>query len=267
VVDAVRLASVRIAVSRSVEYVPGWRRGTPALTLVHLSDLFVRTFGDRERRAVAIVNEARPDLIVISGGLLAEGGDVGALTEFLKSLRAARGRVLVFGAEDHASGLADGQGAEVARRSGFTLLRNAGLRVATRSGPVVIAGLDDPFGGHDSLVRALKGAGRRELTMLVADDPAVALDLGNWDIDLVLTGGGPDGGALAPRNAAPWDRFGHEPDAFGWLDTGGGARLHVARGLAARPLGFLSPPRVDVVSLRGGPPPTSSRARAASAPA
>jgi predicted MPP superfamily phosphohydrolase len=267
-VDAFLVEPDDVEVGHSVEYVPAWNSSAPDLTLVHLSDIHVESVGRRERRAIEAVNSAGADLIVISGDLVRTGSHPEALREFLSALRARRGRFAVFGNHDHDSGIAGTWGPGVVAQSGFTLLENDSRRITTPSGTILIAGIDDPVTGHDSLRRAMMAVARRELSILVAHSPEIVGDLGNWDIDLVLAGHTHGGQVRLPIFGAPLVPAGTRPYVEGWFDVDGGARLHVSRGLGwcGIPIRFLCRPRVDVITLRGGAPPRG-RARIATGPA
>ena len=254
--------------SHHLEYVSAWRRGAPDLTLVHLTDLHVERLGERERRLIAIVNGSRPDVVVVTGDLLQEHGDRAALETVLASLRAARGKFLVWGNHDHAARLPEEGGAALARRAGFVPLANANARLATPAGPLVVAGVDDPATGRDNLRRALTGVARADLTILLSHSPEIVRNLGAWDVDIVLAGHTHGGQIVPPLFGPLWMPDGTRPYIEGWFDVSGDARLHVSRGVGTSglPARFLCPPRVDVITLRGGPDPRA-RTRSTTAPA
>ena len=138
----------------------------------------------------------------------------------------------------------------------------------TPSGAILIAGVDDPVTGHDSLKRAMASVSRRDLSILATHSPEIVGDLGNWDIDMVLAGHTHGGQVRLPILGAPVVPDGTRPYVEGWFDVDGGARLHVSRGLGwcGLPIRFLCRPHIDVITLRGGPPPRG-RARIATGPA
>ena len=61
------------------------------LKICHLSDLHVRSFGVRERRVLAIIEEEKPDAILISGDSFIDPDTVPALKAFLAKLKAPLG--------------------------------------------------------------------------------------------------------------------------------------------------------------------------------
>ena len=73
-VDATLIEPNWIEVVRSVEYLAMLPTVAPDLTLVHLSDIHIGSIGYRERRAIDIINDAQPDIIILSGDLV-RGGD------------------------------------------------------------------------------------------------------------------------------------------------------------------------------------------------
>ena len=243
-----------IEVVRSVEYLPMLRAGTPDLTLVHLSDVHVADLGPRERQAIAIVNEAHPDLIVISGDLVRGHEHPDELGTFLGSLHARYGKFLVWGNHDYWDRVPGTWGPSVVAGSGFTLLRNSSAAITTPGGRIVIAGLDDPVTGHDNLRLALSKIERRDACILVAHSPEVVRNLGNWDIDLVLAGHTHGGQVRLPLIGALYVPYGSRDHLEGWFDVPPGARLHVSRGLGWSwlPIRFLCRPTIDVITLRAG---------------
>jgi len=255
--DALLIEPNWIEVVRSVEYLPMLRPGAPDLTLLHLSDLHIRTIGYRERHAIEIINAARPDVIIVSGDLVRGGDHPRALESFLSSLHSRYGNFLVWGNHDYRDGLPGTWGPALVRRAGFTLLRNANSAVDYPGGRIVIAGLDDPITGHDNLRLAMARVSRRDVCVLVTHTPDIVRNLGNWDIDLVLAGHTHGGQVKLPFVGALYVPSGTRNHPEGWFDVPPGVRLHVSRGLGWSwlPVRFLCRPAIDVITLRAGMPP------------
>ena len=256
-VDALLIEPNWIEVIRSIEYLPMVRPGAPDLTLVHLSDIHIGSIGYRERRAIQIVDGARPDIIIVSGDLVRGRDHPGALGSFLSSLHSRYGNFLVWGNHDYWDGLPGAWGPDVVRRSGFTLLRNSNSAVTYPGGRIVIAGLDDPVTGHDNLKLAMTRVSRQDVCILVAHTPDIVRNLGNWDIDLVLAGHTHGGQVRLPLVGALYVPHGSRDHLEGWFDVPPGVRLHVSRGLGWSwfPVRFLCRPTIDVITLRSGLPP------------
>jgi len=243
-----------IEVVRTVERLPMLRSFAPDLTLVHISDIHIGSLGYRERRAIDIINDARPDIIVLSGDLVRGRDRAHDLETFLGSLHARYGKFLVWGNHDYWDGVPDTWGPEVVQRAGFTLLRNSSRAIYYPGGKIVIAGLDDPITGHDNLRLAMTRVSRRDACILVSHTPEVVRSLGNWDIDLVLAGHTHGGQVRLPFVGALWVPFGTRDYLEGWFDVPPGVRLHVSRGLGWSwlPIRFFCRPTIDIITLRAG---------------
>jgi uncharacterized protein len=256
-IDATILEPNWVVVRRSIEHVPALPARSRDLIVAHLSDLHVARIGFRETRAIAELRAAQPDLILISGDLVRGPGSVPVLEAFLRELRAPYGVYVVWGNHDHADGVAGKAGAQAIQRAGAVLLRNASVRIGHPSRRVHVAGLDDPVGGHDNLRQAMHGIPRRDVCLLLAHTPAIAQHIGNWDIDLVFAGHTHAGQVRLPFLGALYLPWGTRGLAEGWFDAPGGARMHVSGGLGWSwiPVRFFCPPRIDLITIRGGPAP------------
>jgi uncharacterized protein len=256
-VDAVVVEPSWIETVRSIEYVAGLPARAPDLTLVHISDPHIVQIGLRERRAIDLINDARPDLIVLSGDLTREGSRPADLEKFLGALRSRYGTYAVWGNHDYWDRAAITWGPETLRRSGVTLLRNGNVRLPWPGGRVVIAGVDDPVTGRDNLKEAMHGVPREDVCILISHSPEIAPSLGNWDIDLVMAGHTHGGQIRLPGIGALYVPPGTRDFVEGWFNVQGGARLHVSQGLgwSYLPVRFFCRPRIDVITLRGGRPP------------
>jgi hypothetical protein len=256
-IDALLLEPNWIEVTRTVEYVPSLRASAPDLTVIHLSDIHVAWIGHRERRAIAIINEARPDLILVSGDLARSGGSLPAVAAFLGALRARHGTFAVWGNDDHRDGVVQAGADAALRRAGVRLLNNANALVRHPLGRVRVAGVDDPVTGHDNLAQAMRGVPRGDFCILLSHSPEIVRRLGNWDIDMVLAGHTHGGQVRLPLVGALWTPAGTRGFLEGWFDVDPDVRLHVSRGLgwSVLPIRFLCRPRIDRITVRGGPPP------------
>ncbi len=108
---------------------------TPALKIVHLSDLHIQTFGRRERRALELVREARPDLVCLTGDYLRSGSPPSAVAEarrFIRELGAPHGVYATLGNWDRdPQSIFDGSAVELlTERSVEITVRGAAVRVA-----------------------------------------------------------------------------------------------------------------------------------------
>lgn len=162
----VRMAAIGLA---------DWPRGAPAVRVALAADIHLgnaSTDPRRLARVVALVNGARPDLVLIAGDLVA-GYDPAAarregpaLRAALARLRAPLGVVAVLGNHDNESD--PGAVARALQGAGATVTENA----AVRRGPLVIGVSGDTVSGHARLGGALNGMRR-----LLAAGPGARLYL------------------------------------------------------------------------------------------
>lgn len=138
-----------------------WPAGAQPLHVALLSDIHLGNRAmdiGRLNRIVAIVNAARPDLVLIAGDFLVGHDSASALhlapelTAPLMRLRAPLGVVAVLGNHDY---WGRPEAVRIAlSKAGITVLENE----AVRRGPLTIAGIGDRFSGHDDIARALASA-------------------------------------------------------------------------------------------------------------
>jgi hypothetical protein len=257
VVDALILEPNWIEVARTLEYAPALRASAPDLTLVHLSDIHVARVGYRERRAIEIVNAARPDLILVSGDLARGRGSMPAVASFLGALRARHGTFVVWGNHDYQDGVVQASAEAALERAGVRLLKNSSAFIRHPIGRVHVAGVDDPVTGHDNLAQAMRRVPRRDFCILLSHSPEIVRSPGNWDIDMVLAGHTHGGQVRLPLIGVLWTPAGTRGLMEGWFDVDRDVRLHVSRGLgwSVLPIRFLCRPRIDRITVRGGLPP------------
>jgi predicted MPP superfamily phosphohydrolase len=128
---------------------PGLSRRLDGYTLVQLSDIHLGLFvGEPEMRAAeALVQKARPDLLVLTGDLIDhDASHVAALGRLVRRLAplARDGVVVVPGNHDYYAGLDEILAA--LDRAGAQVLRNGGRLVGDAGARFALLGVDDPAG-------------------------------------------------------------------------------------------------------------------------
>jgi hypothetical protein len=157
------------------------------LRIAHLTDLHVGrvTPFAVQRAAVTLTNEARPDLVVITGDFVCHSqAYLDQLEELMRGFTAPV--VGVLGNHDHWSG-----GAEVTRtlrRAGVEVLSNASTVFTVGHQRLQIVGLDDAYTGHADRDVALRGM-RRDLPTIGLSHIAEEADaLWREGVPFVLSG-------------------------------------------------------------------------------
>lgn len=205
------------------------------------------------KRAVELLNDARPDLICLGGDyVVSRAAEFSRAAALLARLSAPLGVFGVLGNHDYWAG-ADHIAAKVAA-SGVTILRNQARRVTTAAGADMwLIGLDDAARRRADLRLALAGAPETGFRLLLAHEPDIADNLGAR-VDLQLSGHTHGGQVILPWIGAPL------LPRLGLIYTSGLYRLpthalYVGRGVGGVPpyIRLNCPPEVTVLTLGTAP--------------
>ncbi len=224
--------------------------GSPPVTIAVIADLHMSLLASSGRleRALALVGEARPDMVVSVGDLidapLPENGHLAAL---LAAVRPPLGKYAIFGNHEFYAG------PEVSDR----FLNSAGFRVlhgeAAMAGPLLVAGVDDPAEAragashHPDEGAILPKGDERPFTVLLKHRPQLsAASSGRFDLQV---SGHTHGGQVFPFGLLVRLMFARIKGDYA-LD--GGARLYVSRGTGTwgPPLRLLARPEVTLITIK-----------------
>jgi predicted MPP superfamily phosphohydrolase len=213
------------------------------LTLAHLSDLHTHGFGRRERRVAEELEQAQPDLIVVTGDVV-DGGTLEPARELFNHLHAKLGVWVVRGNWENWRRPPEER--RFYGSVGATLLLNEG-RLARPD--VWLAGVDDAISGHADMMAAFQGAPSDVVKIALFHSPSYSDQIAP-KIDLAFAGHTHGGQVRLPFMGPLWLPFGSGRFVEGWY-TNGDARLFVSRGVGTSILGarFLCRPAVALVSL------------------
>ena len=195
---------------------------------------------------------ARPDLVVWGGDFLFHFGRTDNALRFVREAQAILAGIPSFGilgnAEHKLSAACTAAFVRGLESVGGTMLQNRAETLTLRGATITIAGVDDPFYGHDDLDAALAGCSADRFTLLLSHSPQLAYRAARAGVDVMLSGhthGGqvrlPFVGALKTQN--PLGRrmdqglFGRDRlrPLLNGRDVGGRFRLYVTRGIGAAP--------------------------------
>ncbi len=234
--------------------VPGLDPAHDGLRVGQLTDIHIgaNTPDGRVIAAVDALNQARPDLIALTGDYVTRRGDpLERVPELLSRLEGDV--VAVLGNHDHWT-----DARTIARdlgRVGFCVLQNRHTMLRVRGAPLCLVGIDDGATRRDDVARALQGAPTRGSRLVLAHTPPTAAKLPK-DAGLVCLSGHTHGGQiwLDGVTEGVFARAG-QPYVRGTYRIGDNT-LYVSRGLGfgrGSPLVRLgSEPEVTLVTLRAG---------------
>lgn len=115
------------------------------IRIAHLSDLHIRKLGWREKKVLKILEEERPDLIVVTGDTIDNEKNIGVVKEFFSALKPPLGTFVVLGNWENWLGKEKSKGV---LGNGSTLLVNEAKRVRD---DIRILGFDDGSSGEPNL--------------------------------------------------------------------------------------------------------------------
>jgi predicted MPP superfamily phosphohydrolase len=132
-------------------------------------------------------NAAAPNLVVVTGDLVASGVDFhGDIAHVIGKLRADDGVYVSMGNHDY---FGDGEPlVTLLREKGAVVLRNEGKTVTRGNAQLFVAGVDDTWTRRANLDRALERREPGVFTLLLAHDPALFPAAAKQGIRLVLSG-------------------------------------------------------------------------------
>lgn len=240
--------------------------GFDGLRIVQISDLHNKRFGKGQARLLSKIDEAKPDIIVMTGDMVDmlhgagewgcvtgcyPGGDYAAAIELVRAATEIAPVYYVNGNNDRRCALY-GEYIELVRQSGAVVLCNEEQKLTGKDGEFIyIAGLDNSFVGSGILERVKEDDA---FTLLLAHKPHFGEQYSAAGAELVLSGhahGGQFGGCSGGQGIyAPGQGF--FPDrTSGCFELSEGTRMVVSRGLGNSlfPQRLLNRPEVVVVEL------------------
>ncbi len=241
-------------------YIPFLDEAHEGLVLGHLTDIHIgpRTPDERVLSAVDALNQAKPDLVILTGDYVTRKGDpLERVPELLGRLTVPA--VAVLGNHDHWT-----DGVTIRRdleRIGIPVLRNQHTVVQVHGAPLQVVGIDDAVSGHDDVTASFKGVSHDAARIVLAHAPPTLDDLPK-DHGLACFSGHTHGGQIfvAGVTDSLFARAG-QPYLRGHFEKNGN-QLYVSRGLGFGRGGNLprlnSDPEVALITLRRAPSSTTA---------
>ncbi len=250
------LARYGLSVAEQDIVIPGLPRDLDGLRIVQLSDIhYGPFFGAAElRRAVAMANETRAHIAVVTGDLITRAGDdLAGCLELLKQLRAEAGVYGCHGNHEKYAGVAEAA-SRLARRRGITILRSGSVSMQFGAARLNLAGVDYYGTGTRTLPFFAPLVDRSAWNILLQHNPAHFPDAARAGFDLMLAGhthGGQVNLPVLSENINVSRAF--TQYVRGPYDLGS-SRLYVSCGLGTVgvPVRLGAPPEVSLIRLCAG---------------
>lgn len=256
-----RLALLGAALWAWAKYVePSWIETTRhrvalpierAVKLAHLTDVHTIGLWRKEVKLLALLDEARPDVVVMTGDTLHQGGTFEECRPLLERLKAPLGVYMVAGNWETAcrDRLPRGMNLRSFLAScGVTLLQNEARELVPG---LWLVGLDDFVWGVPDLDRATRGIPDGAARVALIHEPGFFDEPANGRYDLLLAGHTHGGQVRIPFLPPLYLPQGCSHYLAGWYEQPGGARLYVSRGIgmSGAKYRFLCRPELALLDL------------------
>lgn len=159
--------------------------------VVFLSDLHMRRFGPREQEIIRILQEEKPDIILLGGDYISFQGSYDPVMAFFQQLPRA---YAVMGNADYYNENGScilchkPKSHELKSDPNVFFLRNVSVLLDTAGGRVNLIGLDDPVNKKGNIAEATRGIAPSFPSVLLAHSPNVFEEASERGIDFVLAG-------------------------------------------------------------------------------
>lgn len=228
--------------------------------VAQISDLHFRPYtGEKEiAAAVKAVNDARPDVIVLTGDYVTStwifhlgqrtADGIEDCAAILKDLHAPYGVYGILG--NHDWGTDPERIAETLRMAGISVLRNEAVPIERDGSRLWIVGADCAYFNHADLDRALTGVPEDEPVLLLAHEPDFADFAAFYPVDLQLSGHSHGGQIVAPGIGAPYlPRMGRKYIRGRYQVRKLQVYTNRGIGVGGAPIRFNAPPEVTLARL------------------
>ena len=166
-------------------------------TIVHLSDLHSKEFGDKQKRLIDEISGVDPDLIVFTGDLIDRRRyNEGSSLELMQQAASIAPTYFVMGNHEWWSGKFSALEKSLDER-GVNVLRNTFASISNGSDEIFVVGIDDPASGTEmyeaetvrrGIEEALHGIEENAFKVLLAHRPELFPIYTGYGFNLVLSG-------------------------------------------------------------------------------
>lgn len=164
------------------------------LKVAQLSDLHVKRITHRENKIIEILNQEKPDLILLTGDYIKFNGPYLPVRSLFSQLKAPLGIYAVMGNteyynENGSCVLCHKEGSRQLKEKPHPIfLRNSHIDLKINGKILTVLGVDDPVNKRDDLKQSLKGVSPNSPAILLAHSPEIFPEASDLGVDLVLSG-------------------------------------------------------------------------------
>jgi len=145
--------------------------GAP-IKVVQISDLHLNGFGSHEQRVARIANDAKPDLILVTGDSIDHGGRQHLLDEFMGALDRDVPKLAIMGNWEYWSNLDVPDYAKLYGKYNCRLLVNESANIDFGSRRIRFVGIDDLVAGHPAYDTSFEDKSDVSAEVILAHCPA-----------------------------------------------------------------------------------------------
>lgn len=164
------------------------------LKVAFLSDFHIKSIGVRENKILEILNEEKPDLVLLSGDYISFRGSYEPVMSFFHQFKAPYGVYAVLGNTEYSNENGScilclkEKSKSFRDKENPVFLRNSFLPLKINGKILNMVGLDDPVEKRSDLKRALKGINPDSPSILLSHSPEIFEEASNYGIDFLLCG-------------------------------------------------------------------------------
>jgi len=223
--------------------------------IVHITDLHLKSYGEREEKILNIIRKIKPDIIVVTGDLIEDKQYIDIALKFMEKLTEIAPTYFVFGNWDHMSGISIPLYRTKLVQRHVIVLINQNVKLIRGSEYIYLIGVDDPHTFNDNLDKALENISGDTVKILLAHSPEIIDKAVEKNIDLVLVGHTHGGQIRLPIIGPLYMPL---PSKYRKYDMGmfkiKNTIMYVNRGIGTTfiPIRFQCPPEITIFYLKKG---------------
>lgn len=218
-------------------------------TILHLTDLHSKEYGDGQRNLIELINRQHFDAVAITGDLVDKSNP--SMDPAISLLKGLKSKPVFFVPGNH-EWWTNYQIKSPLEDQGVHILENRCFKYIIGDSHIWIMGVDDPYLGKDQLDRSFEGVSDSEPKILLAHAPNIFSKAIKGNIDLVLAGhthGGQVRLPLVGAVVAPGQGLFPEFDYGKFTSSSTNMIINGGLGESVLPIRFYNSPEIVLITL------------------